>query len=113
MIKLFQFNHDQKILEAYFCFLVYIFTGITDELDANAKSITDPANHTSDKYDLKFLISHFDNAIEQTTNKMFVKIIKKNATTNIAWNFLINQLKLKHLAANDSLSLDQIQFDDE
>lgn len=100
------------LINSYFCYLVFMYSEICEEFRQSNKDITDPKNHLGDYYDLNKLVDHFENSIKLSKNTKFIKIIQKRALTMDSWNFLINQLKLKHLKQTDNY-LDQLQFDDD
>ncbi len=93
-IQVFNFRNEPEILKAYFCYLIYIFTCLIKEIDLNKKYANEElVNIKSETYDLNLLLGHFRNALIQSRNKEFLKILKKNSETDIAWNFIIDQLK--------------------
>ena len=108
LLDLLKLEDDQNLLEAYFCYLFYIYTEITDGL--KGKDINDPANQKTDNYDLIKLVDYFENLIVKSNNTYFLKIIQKNAQTSTSWNFLLNQLKLRYLKKTD---MNLIQIVDE
>ena len=111
LLNILKLEDDQNLLEAYFCYLFYIYSEVTDGL--KDKDINDPANQKTDNYDLIKLIDYFENLIVKSNNTYFLRIIQKNAQTNASWNFLLNQLKLRYLKETDEQLFKQIQFIDE
>ena len=92
LFKLFQFENESEVLKAYFCYLVYIFTSIIKEVEMNNKSIHDSINFKTEKYDLQLLFNHFENAITQSSDRGFFKIITANSKSNSSWALLAEYL---------------------
>jgi hypothetical protein len=113
-------NHDNnkksyiELIRAYFCYLIYLFTSISENLRANLKDIFDPANQKKlGSYDMNILVDHFELAIDLSDDVRFVRIIQRNAqheNEGRAWNFLINQLKLKRLKEKNECLLQDLEM---
>lgn len=101
---------SKDLTQAYFCYLIFVFTEIVDTFKLEDKDLNDPKNNESDKYNLDKLISHFENVIKISNNSKFVKIIQAKARIDNGWNFLLNKLKLRYLKTNNELDLNLDDF---
>jgi hypothetical protein len=91
-LKLFRLiEEDTELTQAYFCFLVFSYTQILN--DKNSTKILEKEAESSNQ--LKFLVDHFENAIEMSNSVKFVKVLQKNAAANPAWEWIIEMLRRK------------------
>ena len=75
-IQVFNFQNEPEILKAYFCYLIYIFTCLIKEIDLNKKYANEElVDIKSDTYDLSLLVGHFRNALVQSRDRVFLKIL--------------------------------------
>jgi hypothetical protein len=98
-LELFKFPIDQsELIQAYFSHLTFVYTEIINEFKTTRRDINDPCNHVTEKYDLKKLVEHFENAIKMNGSaQTFRHIIQKLAEKEPLWNFIENELKLKQV----------------
>ncbi|RNA05892.1 hypothetical protein BpHYR1_038099 [Brachionus plicatilis] len=68
---------SKDLIQAYFCYLIFVFTEILDKFKLENKDLNDPENSQSDNYNLEKLVSHFEKTIKVSKNSRFVKHNKK------------------------------------
>ncbi|CAF0714965.1 unnamed protein product [Brachionus calyciflorus] len=93
---LFDLN-SKELIQAYYCYLIFVFMEIVDEFKLQDKDINDPKNHNTDFFDLKNLVAHFENAIKLSNDSKLIKILQNKAKIDSDWNFLLNEMKLRYL----------------
>ena len=105
---------SKELVQAYFCYLIFLFTELVDEFKIQNREINDPVNHDLEFINVEKLISHFENAIMISKNSKFLKIIQTKARVDSGWNFLLNELKLRYLKKTQQLGniLDDLALDD-
>lgn len=98
-LEIFKFPIDQsELIQAYFSYLTFVYTEIINEFKTTHIDINNPSNHVTEKYDLKKLVQHFENAIKiNGSDQTFRQIIQKLAEKEPLWNFVENELKLKQV----------------
>jgi hypothetical protein len=116
-IKLFKLIEDSdRMIKAYFCFLIFTYEEICGYLDAHSLDINDPVNQTkSNLFDLNLIIDNFENAIKMINDDVFIRILQNlNINSNSSkWHFLINKLKLRHIKEDDFELPNEFLLDDD
>jgi hypothetical protein len=116
-IKLFKlFDDSERLIKAYFCFLIFTYDEICDYLETHSLDINDPVNQKkTDLFDLNLIIENFENAIKMINDDVFIRILQ-NLNTNSdssKWHFLINKLKLRHIKEDDFQLPNEFLLDDD
>ena len=111
--KLFKLVEDnERLVKAYFSFLVFSYEEICIYLEKNSLDINDPNNHIKpNMFNLNIIIENFELATRIISNNIFLRLAQNMANTDTAWNFLLNKLKLKHLKEDDQF-LNDILLDE-
>lgn len=101
---------SKELIQAYFCYLIFLFTEIVDNFKLENKDFNDPKHCESESYNLENLVLHFENAIKISRNAKFIKAIQSKAKVDSGWNFLLNKLKLRYLKENREFDLNLNEF---
>ena len=116
-IKLFKlFEDSDRLIRAYFCFLIFSYEEICDYLDTHSLDINDPQNQIKPNiFDLNLIIENFENAIKMMNDDVFIRILQNLNTTSSSskWNYVLNKLKLRHIKEDDFQLPSEFLLDDD